>query len=177
MSIIGNVVGLPAPRPDWAQTDESRADFIRNKPDLAALDALARQALTLAEAALPGSGGSLTGDLDLGGSRILGLGEPGAAGDAATKGYVDSRHLTARVSLPAAGWEGTGPYSQTLTLAGILESDCPHYAPVYTAGDREAEKEAFSLIDELETVSGKLIFRCFGDKPGTNMTVQLEVNR
>ena len=177
MSIIGNVVGLPVPRPDWAQTDESRADFIRNKPDLAPLEELARQALTLAEAALPGSGGSLTGDLDLGGSRILGLAEPGAAGDAATKGYVDSRHFTARVTLTAAGWEGTGPCSQTLTLAGILASDCPHYGVVYTAGNVEAEKEAFALVDELEAVDGKLIFRCYGDKPESDLTVQLEVNR
>ena len=30
MSIMGNVAGLGAVQPDWAQTDEKRADFIRN---------------------------------------------------------------------------------------------------------------------------------------------------
>lgn len=32
--IIGNVVGLPSPRSDWNQTDEKKADFIKNKPDI-----------------------------------------------------------------------------------------------------------------------------------------------
>lgn len=32
--IIGNVVGLPNPKPDWNQNDESKADYIRNKPDI-----------------------------------------------------------------------------------------------------------------------------------------------
>ena len=30
--IIGNVVGLPSPRSDFKQTDEMKADFIKNKP-------------------------------------------------------------------------------------------------------------------------------------------------
>lgn len=32
--IIGNVVGLPSPRSNWNQTDETKADFIKNKPDI-----------------------------------------------------------------------------------------------------------------------------------------------
>jgi hypothetical protein len=30
--IMGNIVGLPSPRSDWNQTDEMKADFIKNKP-------------------------------------------------------------------------------------------------------------------------------------------------
>lgn len=30
--IAGNIVGLPSPRSDWNQTDEMKADFIKNKP-------------------------------------------------------------------------------------------------------------------------------------------------
>lgn len=30
--IVGNIVGLPSPRSDWDQTDEAKADFIKNKP-------------------------------------------------------------------------------------------------------------------------------------------------
>lgn len=32
--IVGNIVGLPSPRSDWNQTDETKADFIKNKPDI-----------------------------------------------------------------------------------------------------------------------------------------------
>ena len=30
--IMGNIVGLPSPRSDWNQTDETKADYIKNKP-------------------------------------------------------------------------------------------------------------------------------------------------
>lgn len=32
--IIGNTTVTPYPRPDWNQTDENKADYIKNKPDL-----------------------------------------------------------------------------------------------------------------------------------------------
>lgn len=32
MSIIGNTVGAPNPRPDWNQNDSKKADYIKNKP-------------------------------------------------------------------------------------------------------------------------------------------------
>lgn len=34
MAINGNVVGVPNPKTDWNQTDETKADYIKNKPDL-----------------------------------------------------------------------------------------------------------------------------------------------
>lgn len=30
--IMGNIVGLPSPRSDWSQTNETKADYIKNKP-------------------------------------------------------------------------------------------------------------------------------------------------
>ena len=32
--IIGNTTATPNPRPDWNQTDETKADFIKNKPTI-----------------------------------------------------------------------------------------------------------------------------------------------
>ena len=32
--IIGNTTATPNPRPDWNQTDETKADYIKNKPDI-----------------------------------------------------------------------------------------------------------------------------------------------
>ena len=34
--IIGNTTATPNPRPDWAQTDETKADYIKNKPIISA---------------------------------------------------------------------------------------------------------------------------------------------
>lgn len=33
-TIIGNTTATPYPQPDWSQTDETKADYIKNKPDL-----------------------------------------------------------------------------------------------------------------------------------------------
>lgn len=33
--IIGNTTATPMPRSDWNQVDETKADFIKNKPDVA----------------------------------------------------------------------------------------------------------------------------------------------
>ena len=32
--IIGNTTATPNPRPDWAQTDSTKADYIKNKPEV-----------------------------------------------------------------------------------------------------------------------------------------------
>ena len=124
-----------------------------------------------AEAALPRSGGEMTGAL-----TVL---EPEEDGHAASKGYVDSRHVVATALLTADGWTGEGPYTQTLELAGILDTDTPHYGLVYQGeqADYEAQKEAFALVDQLETQADTLVFSCFEEKPETDITVLLEVNR
>ena len=35
--IIGNTTTTPRPKPDWNQTDETKADYIKNKPDIAGM--------------------------------------------------------------------------------------------------------------------------------------------
>lgn len=35
--IIGDTTATPNPRPDWLQTDETKADYIKNKPTLGSL--------------------------------------------------------------------------------------------------------------------------------------------
>lgn len=47
--IIGNTTATPNPRPDWAQTDSAKADYIKNKPTLGTLaskDEIAKTDLT-----------------------------------------------------------------------------------------------------------------------------------
>ena len=132
------------------------------------------------DAKLPKSGGTMTGPIAMGGYKVTGLGDPEAAGDGATKGYVDGKHFLATVSLPAAGWAGdTAPYTQTVAVPGILETDRPHYGVIYsgTAEEKTAQKEGFALVDDLDTGAGSVTFTCFEEAPEVDLTVQLEVNR
>ena len=96
MSIMGNVAGLGAVQPDWAQTDERMADFIRNKPDLPGMAGSLEEVARLAQGALPRSGGTMEGAVHMGGNALTGLGAPEADTDAATKGYVDSHSTGSR---------------------------------------------------------------------------------
>ena len=158
ISMSGNkVTGLGAPTAD---ADAATKGYADNK--------------------LPKSGGTMTGPIAMGGSRVTGLGTPTDAGDASTKGYVDGKHFLATVSLPAAGWLGdAAPYTQTVAVPGILETDTPHYGVVYsgTAQSKELQKEAFALVDDLDTGLNSVMFTCFREAPGVDLLLQLEANR
>lgn len=96
------------------------------------------------------------------------------ADKAVTADYVDSKHFEATVTLTASGWSGT-PYKQMVTLEGIKETDNPHFTALLNGN--VSIKEAFALVDELETAEGLLTFTCLGEKPEMDLTILLEVNR
>lgn len=166
MNIAGNMIGNPVPRPDWAQTDPKKADYINNKPDIQAMQesinnaataasnaasaasnaataagnaqSTANEAKNLAAAAMPKAGGTMTSALAMGGNKITGLGTPTSDTDAATKKYVDDKHQVMTVTVPASGWsELLGMYTQGITVNGILASDTPHYGVVLSGSKEE----------------------------------------
>lgn len=130
--------------------------------------------------ALSAAGGDMTGALRMNGQPISGLNSPTDNDQAANKGYVDDkRFVPENVVLSAAGWSAEVPYTQTVAVEGILKTDQPHYGVVLSE-DREtalAEKEAFAMVDDLDTVDGSVIFTCLEDKPSVALTIQMEVNR
>lgn len=164
---------------DGAVTSDKIADgavhFEKIGPGVAKLDDIYSET----EKLLPLSGGRMTGNLNMGGNLIRGVGEPSMNADAASKFYVDSKRLSGTVTLSASGWSSGVQNVQDETVSGILATDMPHWGVVYssTASTREAEKEAFALVDVLETADGKFTFRCFGDVPTVALTIQWEVNR
>ena len=126
--------------------------------------------------------GAMTSDFDMGENKIINVLSPDDPTDVANKEYVDSKRITATVSLKSTGWAtttGSAPYYQTVAVAAILASDTPHWGVVYSATDRVrlAEKTAFALVDEMETEDGSVTFTCFEGRPETDLTIQMEVNR
>lgn len=205
MKIRGNTVGTTMPRTNWNQTNPAKADYLLGKEDLEkviqAAQTAADNAQTAAENAktaadnaqktadeaknsagdfVSSSGGTITGELSMSGKKITNIGDPEEGADAANKGYVDSKHFTAEIILDADAWVGdAAPYTQTVAVEGILATDYPHYGLVYfdDLDTKLSQKEAFSLVDDLETADGSVTFTCLEDKPAFGMKIQLEVNR
>ena len=88
----------------------------------------------------------------------------------------------ARISTTASigtAWSGSAPYTQTVTVSGIMATDTPHIAPVYssTLDTAIAQKNAWSMISEAEAANNAIIFTCFEEKPTINIPIQIEVIR
>ena len=129
--------------------------------------------------ALAVSGGNMVGPIAMGGHKVTELGTPIDSGDAATKGYVDSKRIT-RTATISTTWSGSSaPYTQSISVTGILSTDAPHITPVYSRTLETAlmEKEAWAMISKAETSNGTITFTCFEDKPTTAISIPIEVNR
>ena len=100
MIIRGNTVGTTMPRTNWAQNDPNKADYLKGRDELAQLiqnamksgndaQTAADNAQATADNALPKSGGTMTGAVDMGGNKITNLAAPTANGDAANRLFVE----------------------------------------------------------------------------------------
>ena len=202
MIIRGNTVGTTMPRSDYGETNPKSAAYIKNKPDAAIQKAqttadeaktaagtaqtsantaqktaneaktAAGAAQATADAALSRGGGTMEGALN-----VI---DPTENTHAANKGYVDEKRKVFTTTLTVNDWEGDkAPYTQRIGIEGILSTDTPHYGAVYDEDQdtRLAQKEAFAMVDDLDTEDGAVIFTCFDDKPDVNIPIQMEVNR
>ena len=124
------------------------------------------------------AGDTMAGALSMGGFGITNLAFPRESGDGATKGYVDSRRLVLRASVPVS-WTGSGPYVQQVAVPGLLETDTPHVAPVYADDGLTAiaQKDAWDCISQAQALNGALKLVCLEERPQREISILLEVNR
>ena len=153
-------------------------------------DAAGNVTLTAADVgALQVSGGDMEGAINMNGQPISGLNDPTDNTQAARKGYVDAAKEEAKAYTDSkrktwtatitTTWSGSGPYTQSVTVSGILASDMPHIMPVYSATNATAiaQKEAWACVSKAVTAANTITFACFEDKPATAIPIQIEVNR
>lgn len=80
----------------------------------------------------------------------------------------------------SATWTGdTAPYTQEVTVTGILSSDSPHVTPVYDDDNATAitQKEAWDAVSKGVAGANTITFTCFEDKPTVAIPIQVEVLR
>lgn len=126
---------------------------------------------------------AMEGELDMDGHRIINVASPTkdmhAVNRAFLRDYVSLKYLYAEVTLTADGWSTAAPYTQTIALEKIKDTDHPHWALILSddAALREEEKDSYALVDALDTAAGSITFTCFEEKPEVDLNIQLEVNR
>ena len=100
---------------------------------------------------------------------------PTEGGHAARKDYVDAKYRSA--TLTVSGWSGSGPYTQTVTVEGVVADKAPRITPVYSgsASEDSALKEASAAVSYAKPGNGSVTFTCLEDKPGVDIPIQVEV--
>lgn len=138
MKIRGHTVGTTMPRADYAQTDPKKADYIKNKPDLAAFKT----------------------------EIMVEVGKK-----ASTASYVGT--------LTAAGWSDAAPYSQTITVPGLLATDNPFVdIDLSDTADGTSIIEGWILVGRVTvTEDDTVVAYCYEDKPEVDIPIMLKVVR
>ena len=125
--------------------------------------------------ALPITGGTMQGTINMNGQSLGGLNDPTEPDQAARKSYVDAKYVYA--TLTASGWSASAPYTQTVPVAGVTALKPPHITPVYPGTDAEdkALKEATGVVSYAKPGAGTVTFTCLEEKPAIDIQIQCEV--
>lgn len=87
------------------------------------------------------------------------------------KRSVESHSLT----VPAAGWSGAAPYTQTVSAPWLTEADGPvlglRIADGTAAAAVKAQSKAWGCVDRAVTGNGTVTFYCYSKKPAVDFVV------
>lgn len=89
---------------------------------------------------------------------------------------ISDKEILNTATLTTAGWSGTAPYTQTVTVTGITAGRLPDkIIPQYSTTTATAllQKEAYSMISYYDTGAGTITFTCLEDKPVTAIPLQI----
>ena len=125
--------------------------------------------------ALPITGGTMQGTINMNGKSLGGLNDPTEPDQAARKSYVDAKYVYA--TLTVSGWSASAPYTQTVAVEGVTAKKPPHITPVYPGTDAEdkALKEAAGTVSYAKPGAGTVTFTCLEEKPAIDIQIQCEV--
>lgn len=76
-------------------------------------------------------------------------------------------------------WTGSGPWTQTVNVSGILATDTPMVDAVLsdTAATAQAQLEAWGCVSRIVTGAGTITATCLEEMPVTAIPIQLKVVR
>lgn len=89
--------------------------------------------------------------------------------------YVDTTEAAA--TLLAAGWVGSGPYTQTITVAALTDGRRCMVYPAYgdDADANLAMREAYACISYAQRSGSNVTITCLEDKPAVDISIIVEM--
>lgn len=128
---------------------------------------------------LPIAGGTMQGEVDMGGNLLTGLTTPSGDTDAVNKAYVDKKVRVTNVTLRKTNWSVGPPYTQTITFNGMTSQHFVRLSPAYT-GNRDSDiqiRDAWPCITYSYGVGNAIGAVCLDEKPTINLPVIVEIFR
>lgn len=82
-------------------------------------------------------------------------------------------------TLTSSGWTNAAPYTQTVTVSGILATDTPIADVVLDANTPTAISQisAWACVSKIETANGSITATCLESAPEVDLPIQLKVVR
>ena len=82
-------------------------------------------------------------------------------------------------TLLSSGWSSSAPYTQTVSVSGILSTDTPIADVVLDVVTSTAMTQisAWMCVSNIETADGSITATCFENKPEIDIPIQLKVVR
>ena len=82
-------------------------------------------------------------------------------------------------TLPASGWTNAAPFTQTVSVSGILSTDTPIADVVLDVNTPTAiaQIEAWANVSKIETADGTITATCLEELPAIDIPIQLKVVR
>ena len=76
-------------------------------------------------------------------------------------------------------WTGSGPYTQSRSVAGILSSDTPIIGPNFPSNlaSRRDQKDAWNLVSMITTSNGSITITCDDAAPTTAVALSILIVR
>ena len=125
------------------------------------------------------TGGNVTGNIDMGGKRVVNLGNPVSDGDVVCKKYLEDFASTKEVPLTllASGWSSEAPYTQTVQVTGLSDKLRCEVFPDWpeNAADEENLQSEAAKISSCRRSGTQMTFRCLTDRPTSDIPVIVEV--
>lgn len=80
-------------------------------------------------------------------------------------------------TLTAAGWSGSGPYTQTVGVDGILATDMPFIecvSDVETKAQKRNLQKAWNMVDRIVTGDGTITATCNFERPAVDLPLRIK---